>query len=117
MPKVSLLYEIDFFAHCPASLVWPRVFYRALGSGARRRAACTHGVSLSLGPGRAPWRVLWAGRRFFVFSQKLSVGFGCFLKKKKNKTEKNETEPEHFPVGFSVGLTVKPTINKNLPGV
>ena len=43
--------------------------------------------------------------------------FRLFLKKKKNKTEKNETEPEHFPVGFSVGLTVKPTINKNLPGV
>ena len=33
-----------------------RVFSRALGCGARRGAACTPGASL--GPGRAPWRVV-----------------------------------------------------------
>ena len=46
-----------FSAHWKAFLFWPRVFSRALGSGARGGARVHRGASL--GHGRAPWRVLW----------------------------------------------------------
>ena len=47
-----------FFAHRQRFISRPRVFPRALGCGARRGPARTLGASL--GPGRAPWRVVWA---------------------------------------------------------
>ena len=49
-----------FFAHRPAFLFQSMLFSRALGREARKGPACTHGSSL--GPGRGPWRVLWAFR-------------------------------------------------------
>ena len=41
-----------FFAHGQVFPFRPRIFSHALGRGARREAACTHGSSL--GPGRGP---------------------------------------------------------------
>ena len=41
-----------FWEHCQAFLFRPREFSRALGCGASRYVA-------TLGPGRAPWQVLW----------------------------------------------------------
>ena len=46
------------FLHIGNDVYRPRVFPRAFGCGTLRGAACTLGVSL--GPGRAPWRVVWA---------------------------------------------------------
>ena len=45
-------------AHWKTLLFQPSVFSRALDCGERSGAACTHGASL--GPDRAPWRVLVA---------------------------------------------------------
>ena len=51
---------IFFFPHRHAFLFWLRVVSRALGCGARRGPACTLGARL--GPGRGPWRVIWASK-------------------------------------------------------
>ena len=44
--------KIDFFFFSSSFLPRSRVYYPALGYGARRRLACT--------PGQVPWGVLWA---------------------------------------------------------
>ena len=46
------------FPEYKSFLCRPRVFSRALGCGARRGAPVCDGASV--GPGGAPWRVLWA---------------------------------------------------------
>ena len=47
-----------FYAHRQPFFSRPRLFSRDLGCGARKGSACV--PHASLGPGRAPWRALWA---------------------------------------------------------
>ena len=61
-----------FFAHWRPFFFRPRVFPRAPGCEARRGDTCTLGASL--GPGRAPWRVLGA---FEVGASFISFLFFC----------------------------------------
>ena len=50
--------KCTFYSHGHAFLFRPRAFSRALGCGARTGPACA--LRRKLGPGRAPWRALWA---------------------------------------------------------
>ena len=54
LPRINVF----CFGHVHALLRRPWVFPRALLFGSRRGPACTLGASL--GPGQAPWRVVWA---------------------------------------------------------
>ena len=66
---LSISYKCVFLALRHFFPFRPRVFPRALGSGARREPART--PHASLGPGRRPWYVLWG----FKLARPLGEGF------------------------------------------